>query len=132
MLALGGCGSENPAGPSRALTVSQESSSFVYHFSPGDSVQLDRQESHHSWVIARLGVSVPQKITYNKYLDRAQMGELTGRGNTNGFAEPERFTVHTLWTWDNHEPVHVYTASIGRPSDFFNEGIAVSMATGQW
>jgi hypothetical protein len=25
-------------------------------------------------------------------------------------------------TFDNHEVVHVYTATIGRPSDFFNEG----------
>jgi hypothetical protein len=57
------------------------------------------------------------------------MGRFTGNGNTNGFAEPEQWRIHTIWPWDNHEVVHVYTATIGRPSDFFNEGIAVSFQT---
>lgn len=50
-------------------------------------------------------------------------------GNTNGFAEPSLWRFHTIWPFDNHEVVHVYTAVVGRPSDFFNEGIAVSFQT---
>jgi hypothetical protein len=57
------------------------------------------------------------------------MVKYTGRGNTNGFAEPEWFVIHTIWPYDNDEVVHVYTAIVGRPSDFFNEGIAVSFQT---
>ena len=53
----------------------------------------------------------------------------TGNGNTNGFAEPELWRTHTIWPFDNHEVVHVYSAVIGRPSDFFNEGIAVAFQT---
>jgi hypothetical protein len=37
--------------------------------------------------------------------------------------------VDTIWAFDNHDVVHVYTAILGRPSDFFNEGIAVSFQT---
>jgi hypothetical protein len=57
------------------------------------------------------------------------MGDHTGNYNTNGFATPERFELHTLWPTDNHEVVHIYTALVGRPSDFFNEGIAVAFQT---
>jgi hypothetical protein len=74
-------------------------------------------------------VAVPQKIEYRKYTSRNDMGARTGNYNTNGFAEPALFTVHTLWSWDNHETVHIYTALVGRPSDFFNEGIAVAFQT---
>jgi hypothetical protein len=123
------CGHSGPLSPTSVLPASRESASFSYRFSTGDSVQADRQEAHHAWAIAQLDVTIPQRIIYNKYVSRAQMEQATGRGNTNGFAEPERFTVHTLWPWDNHEPVHVYTALIGRPSDFFNEGIAVAFQT---
>jgi hypothetical protein len=129
-LMLASCGGSTPTRPTSAvLPESLESPSFSYRFSTGDSVQSERQEAHHQWAIAQLGVTLPQKIAYNKYLSRAQMGEATGKSSTNGFAEPERFTIHTLWAWDNHEPVHVYTALIGRPSDFFNEGIAVAFQT---
>ena len=57
------------------------------------------------------------------------MGDHTGNYNTNGFAEPASFELHTLWPTDNHEVVHIYTALVGRPSDFFNEGIAVAFQT---
>ena len=57
------------------------------------------------------------------------MGRYTGNGNTNGFAEPELWRFHTIWPFDNHEVVHVYSAMIGRPTDFFNEGLAVSFQT---
>lgn len=96
---------------------------------PGDVVEIDRQEIYNAWALERLAVAPPQKIEYRKYRSRADMGRYTGNSNTNGFAEPERFRLHTIWPWDNHEVVHVYSALIGRPSDFFNEGIAVSFQT---
>jgi hypothetical protein len=73
--------------------------------------------------------AVPPKIDYRKYTSRSDMATRTGVGNTNAYAEPETFTFHTLWPWDNHETVHIYTALVGRPSDFFNEGIAVAFQT---
>ncbi|HSC29345.1 MAG TPA: hypothetical protein VLD67_18860 [Vicinamibacterales bacterium] len=122
------CGA-NPSSPSDVLTATLESENFSFRFSPGENPQVDKQEAHHAWATAQLGIVLPQKIIYNKYRSREQMREATGRGNTNGFAEPESFTVHTLFSWNNHEPIHVYTARIGRPSDFFDEGIAVAFQT---
>jgi hypothetical protein len=129
--AAAGCGgSAGPTTPSLPpLPVANESASFRYHYVAGDRVDADWQETYHSWATARLGVSLAQKIEYHKYQSRQAMGERTGNYNTNGFAEPSRFEIHTLWPTDNHEVVHVYTALIGRPSDFFNEGIAVAFQT---
>jgi hypothetical protein len=122
----GGCGS-HPAAPSQSpLPVAAESASFRYHYAAADRVDAEWQERYHQWAVARLGVHVPQKIEYFKYQSRQDMGDHTGKYNTNGFAEPNVFELHTLWPTDNHEVVHIYTALVGRPSDFFNEGIAVA------
>ncbi len=125
------CGSSaGPTTPSQPpLPVANESASFRYHYDAGDRVDSDWQESYHTWATARLGVSLPRKIEYYKYQSRQAMGDRTGNYNTNGFAEPSRFEIHTLWPTDNHEVVHIYTALVGRPSDFFNEGIAVAFQT---
>jgi hypothetical protein len=123
-----GCG--GPTTPSQAsLAVASESASYRYHYAAGDRVDSDWQETYHAWAIARLGLQMPQKIEYFKYRSRQEMGDHTGNYNTNGFAEPARFEIHTLWPTDNHEVVHIYTALVGRPSDFFNEGIAVAFQT---
>jgi hypothetical protein len=100
-----------------------------YFHESGDTVEIERQEEFNLWARSRLGVSPPQKVEYRKYLSRDAMGRYTGNGNTNGFAEPEQWRLHTIWPFDNHEVVHVYSAMLGRPSDFFNEGIAVSFQT---
>jgi hypothetical protein len=130
LAAAAGCGGSGPASPSQPpLPVVSESASFRYHHASGDAVDADWQEAYHTWAIATLGVQIPQKIEYYKYRSRQDMGDHTGNYNTNGFAEPARFEIHTLWPTDNHEVVHIYTALVGRPSDFFNEGIAVAMQT---
>lgn len=100
----------------------------VYH-EPGDTVDVDWQEAYNAWALAYLGLQAPQKIEYRKYFSRESMGRFTGNATTNGFAEPAQWRFHTIWPRDNHEIVHIYTAIVGRPSDFFNEGIAVSMQT---
>lgn len=119
------CG-DSSTGPTPQLPFVTESAATRYYYEPGDTVDVSRQEAFNAWALERLGLTLPRKIEYRKYLSRASMGRYTGRGNTNGFAEPEQFTIHTLWSWDNHEVVHVFSAMIGRPSDFFNEGLAVS------
>jgi hypothetical protein len=132
LLQAAACGSssDTPSGPTAStLPLAAESTSFRYYYSPGDTVQIERQEAFHAWAVSRLGVTMPQRIDYRKYTSRDDMGARTGSYNTNAYAEPDRFTIHTLWSWDNHETVHIYTALIGRPSDFFNEGIAVAFQT---
>lgn len=126
------CGG-SPAAPSpatldRALPLRVESTHYTFHYAEGDSIDSARQETWHEWAIAQLAVSPDRKIDYYKYRDRTHMQQVTGK-QTNGWADPAAFAAHTIWPWDDHEPVHVLTALIGRPSDFFNEGIAVALST---
>jgi hypothetical protein len=130
VLGCSACGGA-PSAPSSALQLPlvSETASMRYYHEPGDTIQFSQQEAFNAWAVERLGVAVPQKVEYRKYFSRQAMAKYTGRGNTNGFAEPELFRFHTIWPYDNHEVIHVYTALVGRPSDFFNEGIAVSFQT---
>jgi len=122
-----GCGSSNPSGPTPADTLDQRVASQHVDFSytSGDSVDTRRQDAYHEWAIATLGVQMG-KLQYSKYRDREHLRRVTGQ-STNGFAEPATFKVHSIWPWDAHEAMHVYSALVGRPSDFFNEGIAVAL-----
>ena len=100
-----------------------------YYREADDTIDVPRQEAFDAWALDRLGIVLPQKVEYRKYRSREAMGSYTGTANTNGFAEPSLWRIHTIWPYDNHEVVHVFTAVFGRPSDFFNEGIAVSFQT---
>lgn len=124
------CGG-SPTTPSTTaeLPLASETASMRYYHESGDTINVPQQEAFNAWALERLAVVVPQKVEYRKYASREAMARYTGRGNTNGFAEPERFVFHTIWPYDNHEVVHVYAALVGRPSDFFDEGIAVSFQT---
>jgi hypothetical protein len=111
------------------LPLVSETATMRYYHEASDTIDIARQEAFNAWAIERLGITLPQKVEYRKYLSRQAMAQYTGNGNTNGYAEPEQWRLHTIWPFDNHEVVHVYTAIIGRPSDFFNEGIAVAFQT---
>jgi hypothetical protein len=131
LLAIG-CGAESPTGPTPAtasLPLVHETAGMRYYHEPGDRIDIERQERFNAWASDRLGLVLAQKVEYRKYTSREAMGRYTGNANTNGFAEPSLWRFHTIWPYDNHEVVHVYTAVVGRPSDFFNEGIAVSFQT---
>jgi hypothetical protein len=120
-------GSYSPSSPSpQVLALSQDSANFTFHYSAGDSVDPQHEEAWYAWAITHLGVKSPQKIQYYKYTSTFQMQQITGMA-ANGWADPPNFSVHAIFPWNGHEVVHVLTAVVGRPSDFFNEGIAVSM-----
>jgi hypothetical protein len=121
-LACGGLSTE----PAPTLSMNGESATTRYYFEPGDVVDTARQEAFNAWALTRLELTLPRKIEFRKYSSRSAMSRYTGTGNTNAFAEPETFRIHTIWPWDNHEVVHIFSALVGRPSDFFNEGFAVS------
>jgi hypothetical protein len=121
------CGS--PAAPSSpALTETIESAHFSFHYASGDRVDSTWQEQFHEWAVRQLDVTPARKITYNKYQSRTHMGSLIGVSNTNGFADPSSFTLHTIWPTDNHETVHLYTSLFANPGPvaLFNEGMAVA------
>lgn len=127
--ALAACGGGPTApSPADALSGSASSAHYDFHFADGDAVDSARQEAFHDWIVRELAISPSNRLHYNKYRDRAHMKRVTGK-ETNGFAEPSSWTVHSIWAFDAHEALHVYTALIGRPSDFFNEGIAVALSS---
>lgn len=112
----------------QALTQQIETANILFRFSTGDSVDSDWQQRFHDWITQYLGVQLSGKLRYNKYTGRGQMEQVTGN-STNGFAEPEVNAVHSIFERDGHEAIHVYSARVGRPSDFFNEGLAVALNT---
>lgn len=108
------------------LTQILETQNFIFYYSPGDFVYAERSEAFHEWAVSFLNVSCPKKIEYYKYKDREQQKRITGSTST-GWAITDSFEVHTSLPWMNHECTHLYTSLIGRPSIFFNEGIAVAL-----
>jgi hypothetical protein len=124
------CGGGGPTSPSRdALPRQGETPAFVFFHVPGDVVDMAWQQAYHEWAVRALDVVVGRQIAYNKYLSRTAMGNVTGNYNTNGFAEPGAFAIHTLWSRDNHEVVHVYSSLFGSPVALLNEGLAVAFQT---
>ncbi len=117
-----------PTTPSWDYPLQLETQNFIFHYSTGDSVESTHQEAFHGWATQQLSVICPKKIDYFKYESRDHMEAITGK-DWNGWADPEYFAVHSIWSWDNHECVHLYTSIIGRPPDFFNEGISVAFST---
>ena len=132
-IVITGCGgSSGPSGPSApalsdTLSQSAASAHIDYLFSEGDGVDAERQEAFHRWAVAELGIEVTRRLQYRKYRDRGHIGRVTGN-LVDGFANPPDFIAHSIYRFDGHEAIHVYSGLLGRPSDFFNEGIAVAMA----
>ena len=94
--------------------------------SDGDTINTEWQERYHAWATATLNVTPRQKILYNRYTSRAHMQAVIGVGNTNAFADPGSYAIHTIWPIDNHEVVHLFTSTWGSPVALVNEGMAVA------
>ena len=88
--------SGSPASPSAELPLVAETSTSRYYRTESDTIEIPRQEAFNAWALQRLGVTLPAKIEYRKYLSREEMGRYTGNANTNGFAEPSLFRIHTI------------------------------------
>lgn len=119
----------SPTSPSSApLTKVVTTEHFVFRMADGDGVNTAWQESFHAWAVVALDVSPSRQVTYNKYMSRAHMGDLIGVGNTNAYADANSFTLHTIWSTDNHETVHLYASTFANPGPvaLFNEGLAVA------
>jgi hypothetical protein len=134
LLAAACGGSSSPASPSNPqrvnpLPVISETDRYIFHADTGDTVDSSWQEAYHQWAIDRLGVRPDRKIGYYKYRTRQDMGVHTGNYNTNGYADPATFEIHTLWPTDNHEVVHLYMSLVGQSTALFSEGIAVAFQT---
>ena len=117
--------SPSPAGPQLSERVA--TAHFDFAWSAGDPVDTDWQEAFHEWATRELQVTVTRRISYSKYLSPSHMLALHyGPGNVNAWADPDLFTVHTIWPRDNHEVIHLYSSMLGRATPLLNEGLAVA------
>jgi hypothetical protein len=122
---------DSPTGPSpttrsQALPLIGETANYVLRASEGDTIDSAWQEGYHAWATSMLGVSPGRKITFNKYTGRPHMQSVAGVGNTNAYADRDAYAIHTIWSIDNHEVVHLFTSSWGDPVALVNEGMAVA------
>ena len=121
------CGGTPPAPSGHSdLTDTLETPSYLFRFAPGDAVDTNWQEAYHAWALKELGVSGGRRITYHKYRDRDHMGRNTGSYSTNAYADLATFSVHTSWSIDNHEVVHLLSSEWGTAVALFSEGFAVA------
>jgi hypothetical protein len=126
---LAACGG-SPTGPSPSgppLTQIVTTAHFEFRYSRSDRVDTAWQEAFHEWATRELQVTITRPIVYSKYLSPAHMLALHyGPGNVNAWADPDLFTLHTIWPTDNHETIHLYSSTLGRMVPLFNEGLAVA------
>lgn len=128
MVALYGCGGSGPTAPSLTpLVLVAETADIAFYAVPDDYIDTQWQQQVHDWLESTLGVTLSSRLKYHKYASKAAMTAHTGSGG-NAWADPDPTNpaIHTIWSRDMHETVHVLSARIGRPSDFFNEGLAVA------
>jgi len=125
-----GC-SRSPVAPEEQLrptiTLSErlETEHLIFHYSPGDFVDVARNEAFCQWASSLLGFELTQKIDYYKWKDRQQewlVSQATNIGFGGGYA------VITYLPWMNHELFHSYQYQMrpAAPSTFFVEGMAVA------
>ena len=131
LVAVVACSDASPTAPTGAAALSQvvETAEFLFRSTPADSVQVDRQLAYHAWAQRELGITAARRIIYNKYLSREHMGEVIGVSNTNAWAEAPAYAIHTIWSYDNHECVHLYASALGMPVSLLTEGLAVGFQT---
>jgi hypothetical protein len=114
--------------PDAPLERTLLSEHFAFHFAAGDTVRPDEARiNDRAYEIIRDGLETDfsRRIEFNKFRDPAHIERLTGRRTEGGFVAGGRiFLTRAL---DPHEIVHVIAIEeLGRPSDFFDEGLAVN------
>jgi hypothetical protein len=123
------CG-ETPTSPSNGgppLSERAATEHLDFAWSAADRVDTVWQEAFHEWATRELQVTITRRISYSKYLSPAHMLALHyGPGNVNAWADPDLFTIHTIWPTDNHEVIHLYATTFGRATSLLNEGLAVA------
>ena len=108
------------------LTERIESENFVFHYQPGDTVWVERQEAFHRWAVEYLDISIPEKIAYYKFRF-SDMETAVGAG-ASGVGYPRDFAIATIYPWHAHETMHVYTYELCGHTTIrlFDEGMAIA------
>ncbi len=126
---LAGCGGSptSPTASGPPLSHSVATAHFDFQWAEGDTVDTAWQEAFHEWATRELQVTITRRISYSKYQSPLHMLALHyGPGNVNAWCDPDLFTLHTIWSFDNHEVIHLYATTFGRATSLLNEGLAVA------
>lgn len=124
------CSDAGPVGPpaDAPLDRSLTSDHFDYHFAAGDTIRPEEARiNDRAYEIIREGLETDfsRRIEFNKFFDADHIARLTGTRTGGGFVVNGRI-FHTR-ALDPHEITHVIAIEeLGRPSDFFDEGLAVN------
>ncbi len=79
-----------------------------------------------------LGVRVPGRIAYYRYLSPEQVQVATGMWAA-GVAFAAERTIYSTMAFQPHEVVHLVAGQLGDPGRFFQEGLAVALGDdGRW
>ena len=57
------------------------------------------------------------------------MGDVIGVSNANAWADGPAYAIRTIFSFDNHECVHLYASALGIPVSLLTEGLAVAFQT---
>jgi len=126
-------GSRIPAAPSgldsavvAQLTEKIESENFVFHYEPGDTVWVDKQEALHRWAVDYLGISLPKKIDYYKFSFEGMHAAVGMHASGSGY--PEDYALASIHSWHPHETMHIYTYNLCQHFTIrlYDEGMAVA------
>jgi hypothetical protein len=124
------CAGGGPLGPAPDAPLDHRllSVHFDYRFAAGDTIRPDEVAiNDRAYEIIRdaLETDFSRRIEFDKFFSAEHIAQLTGVRTSGGFVLGGRiFLTRAL---DPHEIVHVIAQEeLGRPSDFFDEGIAVN------
>ncbi|HET9480809.1 MAG TPA: hypothetical protein VFP98_03560 [Candidatus Polarisedimenticolia bacterium] len=124
------CSDAGPTGPPPDAPLDRflASEHFDYSFAAGDTVTPEEARiNDRAYEIIRDGLETDfsRRIEFLKFAGPDHIERLTGVRTEGGFVQGGRiFLTRTL---DPHEIVHVIAIEeLGRPSDFFDEGLAVN------
>jgi hypothetical protein len=130
LLPTGGCSGSGPVGPPSDAPLDHHLASlhFDFHFAARDTIRPNEAAiNDRAYEIIRdaLETDFSRRIEFNKFFDADHIERLTGVRTQGGFVQGGRiFLTRAL---DPHEIVHVIAQDeLGRPSDFFDEGLAVN------
>ena len=110
-----------------------ESQHFRYHTREYDrgacAGVLEQLERHFQLMHGYLGFpwQPDQKVDYYKFIDEADYKANSECPSNSGSCTRET-SIRSWRTLEKHELIHAYLASLGRPPEFFVEGVATALA----
>jgi hypothetical protein len=116
------------AEPPLGFRLAAQSSHFLFYSRHGEPIDVHEVESSLSRVQQLLGQKLPGKAEYYRYGTpqevAANVGEYASGVTFGGLRQ-----IHTTRKSHLHEIVHLVAAHLGDPGSFFNEGLAIALAS---